>query len=269
MTPLLALSSMTVPDSPLEARIIAAAAAGFDGIGLRPTDRRRAHESGLSDDDLRAMLSDAGLSVVELDVISGWGADGDRLAGARAHEQRLFDLADALGGRTLTVVGDVAGPPDRVAEVFAALCDRAADHGLTVGLEYLPWTNVADLASALRIIRDAGRANAGVVIDSWHHFHGDPDADLTAVPPELVAGVQVDDSPPLREDVPLVEQTMDRVMPGEGTFDLVGFLTDLHHVLTTVPLNVEVISPRLAEVPVSRAVDTAARATRDVLAEVP
>ena len=78
-----------------------------------------------------------------------------------------------------------------------------------------------------------------------------------------------DKCPPLREDVPLVEQTMDRVMPGEGTFDLVGFLTDLHHVLTTVPLNVEVISPRLAEVPVSRAVDTAARATRDVLAEVP
>lgn len=268
MPPLLALSSMTVPDVALEARIVAAAAAGFDGIGLRAVDRRRAHESGFSDADLRSMLATAGLSVVELDVVNGWGAEGDRLARARRHEGRLLEVAEALGGRTLTAVGDVVGPRDRVAEVFAGLCDRAAEHGLAVGLEYLPWTNVGDLAAALRIVRDAGRPNAGVVIDSWHHFHGDPTADLAAVAADEVVGVQVDDSGPLRDGVALEEQTIDRLLPGEGTFDLVGFLTDLRHVLTAAPLSVEVISPRLSGVPPSRAIGAVAATTRSVLAQV-
>ena len=52
MSPELALSVMTVPDAPFEARVTAAAAAGFDGIGLRPGDRTRAHEAGLSDADM-------------------------------------------------------------------------------------------------------------------------------------------------------------------------------------------------------------------------
>ena len=36
MSPELALSVMTVPDAPFEARVTAAAAAGFDGIGSEP-----------------------------------------------------------------------------------------------------------------------------------------------------------------------------------------------------------------------------------------
>ena len=267
MSPELALSVMTVPDAPFEARVTAAAAAGFDGIGLRPGDRTRAHEAGLSDADLQAMLRQGGLEVVEIDVISGWGATGEPLASAQRHEQRVFELADALGGRHVTVVGDVEGSPDRVASTFAGLCDRAAEHGLAVGLEYLPWTTVPDLPSARRIVEDAGRPNGGGVIDSWHHFRGGDDLGLLEdVPAELVAAVQVDDAGPRQDDIPLEEETMERELPGDGTFDLSGFLGALRHVLVDTPLCVEVISPRLGLMPTTKAVAMAAAATRSVLA---
>ena len=264
--PEMVLSVMTVPDAPFEARVVAAAAAGFDGIGLRPGDRTRAHQAGLSDADLQAMLRDGGLDVVEIDVISGWGGTGEQQASARRHEQRVFELADALGGRHVTVVGDVEVSRDRVASTFADLCDRAAAHDLGVGLEYLPWTTVPDLPTALRIVEDAGRPNGRVVIDSWHHFRGADDIhQLEDVPAELVAAVQIDDAGPRQDDVPLVEETMDRQLPGDGTFDLRSFLRALRHVLATTPLCVEVISPRLAVMPPTKAVALAAAATRSVL----
>ena len=43
-----------------------------------------------------------------------------------------YEMADRWGCRYVQVIGDASGPLDRAAEGFAALCDRAADHGLYV-----------------------------------------------------------------------------------------------------------------------------------------
>lgn len=265
--PRLALSAMTVPGATFAQRVEAAAAADLDGVGLRPGDRRRAHADGLTDADLRALLHAHGIEVVEIDVVSGWGGEGAVAERARAHEDRIHALADAVGGRSMTVVGDVVGPPARVAEAFAGLCDRAAAHGLDVGLEYLPWTTVPDLASALRIVQDAGRANGKVVVDSWHHFRGDGDTEaLARLDRSLVAAVQIDDAGPRDEARTLEEETFDRLLPGQGTFDLTGFLRALGPALQVAPLCVEVISPRMDALPVAEAVALAGDATRAVMA---
>ncbi|MFV0463914.1 MAG: sugar phosphate isomerase/epimerase family protein, partial [Nostocoides sp.] len=155
------LSVMTHPGAPLLDRAEAAAAAGFSGIGLRPGDLDRARRTGISDDHLRRRLDDLGISVVEIDVLVGWGLDEEARSKARGHEERIYELADTLGAHHLTVTGDLIDGIDAGAERFAAVCDRAAEHGLIVALEFLPWTEVADAATAGRIIDVAGRANGG------------------------------------------------------------------------------------------------------------
>lgn len=265
-TPLV-LSVMTSPAADFVARVEAAAAAGYGGIGLRTGDRRRAHADGLTDPDLRAVLDANGIEVVELEGLHKWGMAGDAGAGARRHEDRLYELADALGGRHVTATGDLDLPHDQVVARFAAVCDRAAEHGLTIALEFLPWTEVADAAAAGRIVREADRPNGGVLVDTWHHFRGAADATLlTALPAKRIVAVQFDDAD---EQVvgTLLEDTLHRRrLPGRGDFDLVGFLRLLADHGVRAPLCVEVIEDELSELDVTVAATRTADATRAVLA---
>ena len=64
-----------------------------------------------------------------------------------------------------------------VVVAFARLCERAAAAGLRVDLEFLPWTIVPDLRTALQIAREADQANAGVMLDCWHFYRGGSDVD--------------------------------------------------------------------------------------------
>lgn len=262
----LVFSVMTHPGADVVERVEAAAAAGYTGIGLRTGDRRRAHEAGLTDADLRAVLAANGVAVVEIEGLHRWGCGGEPGEAARAHEDRLYELADALGGHHVTATGDLDLPHDQVVERFAALCDRAAEHGLAIALEFLPWNEVPDAAVAGRIVREAGRSNGGVLVDTWHHFRGAADDDLLrALPPEHVVAVQFDDADAQVVGTLLEDTLSRRRLPGEGSFDLVGFLRLLADHGVHAPLCVEVINDELAAQPIDVVARRTADATRAVL----
>ena len=263
----LVLCVMTSPEAEFEDRVAAAAAAGYGGIGLRPRHRERAHATGLSDAGMRAVLADHGVQVLEIEVLSGWGSDEEGQRRAREHEDQIYQLVDAVGGRHLTVTGaGLVGPIERAAERFAGVCDRAAEHGLRVALEFLPWTEVPDADHARAIVELAARPNGGIMVDSWHHYRGAAsDAQLRAIPPELVVAIQFDDGR-LEGEGTLLEQTYERLMPGAGEFDLVRFVQVLAGSGVHGPLCVEVISARTRELPAADVAAEAADATRAVLA---
>lgn len=264
----LVLSVMTHPDADFVDRVSAAATAGYTGIGLRPGDRRRAREAGLSDEDMRAVLASHGVEVVEIEGLHRWGCGGDEGRAARLHEERLYELADALGGRHVTVTGDLDLPHDQVVERFAALCDRAAEHGLRVALEFLPWNEVPDAGVAWAIVREAARPNGGVLVDTWHHFRGAMDDSLLlSVPPERIVAIQFDDADAQVVGTLLEDTLARRRLPGQGDFDLVGFLRLLDGHGVSAPLCVEVINEDLWSRPVAETARLTAEATRRVLAE--
>lgn len=264
----LVFSVMTHPAAGFVERVEAAALAGYAGIGLRTGDRRRAHEAGLTDADLRAVLAANGVAVVEIEGLHRWGCGGQDGEAARAHEDRLYELVDALGGRHVTVTGDLDLPHDEVVERFAALCDRAAEHDLAIALEFLPWTEVPDAAAAGRIVQQAGRPNGGVLVDTWHHFRGAADDDLLrALQPEHVLAVQFDDAAATVVGTLLEDTLSRRRLPGEGDFDLVRFLRLLADHGVRAPLCVEVINDELAAQPVEVVAQRTAEATRAVLGQ--
>jgi len=239
-------------------RVAAAEAGGFSGISLWGRDFQVARDEGLGDEDIRLLLADHGLSVGELDPAWWWlpGASDIHIPPAHDPEQifrysepELFAVAGAVGARSLNAV-DVFGGSwslDQAAAAFAGLCDRAAEHGLLVHLEFLPWSRIPDLATAWQVVDAADRPNGGLMLDAWHYFRSDPDgALLRSIPGSSILGIQLCDAPETPEADPLHATLHERLLPGDGEFPLSTLLADLGETGTAAPVGVEVFSDILS-----------------------
>jgi sugar phosphate isomerase/epimerase len=261
-------------------RLEAASGAGYRAVSLWGRDYQAARDEGYSDADLVALLDDHGLVVAELDPVWWWtpGAESfsippelDPIDVFRFGESELFRIGQVLGARSINaadVIGGDWGVADAAAS-FAALCDRAAEHGLFVHLEWLAWSRIPDLATALEVVTLADRPNGGLNVDMWHCARTGTSADdLRAIPGDRVLALQVDDGPAEPEEN-LIEATLhERLLPGEGDFDLLGYLKSLRAIGASAPVGVEIFSDVLHASGPTEAAARAARATRALLSEV-
>jgi sugar phosphate isomerase/epimerase len=259
-------------------RVDAASAAGFAGISLWGRDYQAARREGHSDADVRARLADHGLAVAELDPAWWWTPvtfDAPSLASIDDMEvfcngeAELFAIADAVGARSINAVDVLGGrwSIDDAAEALAGFCDRAAEHGLLVHVEFLPWSRIADVATAWEVVRLAGRANAGIAVDAWHWFRGpSDDAALRSVPGAKIMAVQLGDAPADSEPDPMTASLHERLLPGDGDVDLVNLVAALREAGAVAPIGVEVFSDALHALGPHEAARRAGDAVRRILA---
>jgi sugar phosphate isomerase/epimerase len=262
------LSASTIEKSPWLERIDAAAAGGYAGIGLRPTHYKAARAEGYSDDDLRTMLSDRGLELIEIGFVADWWETGEAAARSQAYEETLYRLKDTVGGRHLMLIsGPLTDPIDALAERFAGVCDRAGEHGLRVALESLPWTDTHDVGTAWQIAQLSGRQGGGVCLDIWHHRRGPGTDDMIRqIPADRVVTVQLSDGEHTVVDGDLDDTFRRRRLAGAGEFDVVGFIRMIEGMGVTAPVGVEVLSDEMRALPVADFTRRAAEATRSALA---
>ena len=269
----LVLCPGTLPRATFRERAAAARAGGFAGIGLWLPQRRRAHDEGLSDADLRAILADHGLVVADVEAITDFGPcfRGGAAAAREATELEglAYAVADALGATTVTVV-EGPGPAMEIApaaEAFALFCERAAAHGLDIAIECWPGSSI-NLARGAAIVAAADCANGGLLLDTWH-VHHDPQAAavLDGVAGSRVKSVQVSDvrGGPLGDY--LVATMHDRELPLDGVADLVAWVRRLDAIGSRAPLGVEVLSDALHALPPVEAARRAGDAMRALLAQ--
>jgi sugar phosphate isomerase/epimerase len=268
----LVLCPGTPPNTTFRARVAAAAAAGFSGIGLWLPHRQRAHAEGLSDADLRAILTDHALVVTDVEAITDFGPCFRGGAAAAREptvlEQVAYEVATAVGATTITVV-EGAGPPMPVgpaSEAFALLCDRAAAYGLDVAIEF--WAHSAvDARRAAAIVAAAGRRNGGLLLDTWHAHHEPHTAEIPRDTSEgSVKSVQASDVGSEVSAADYVAATMHaRRLPGDGVSNLVGWVRLLDAIGARAPFGVEVLSDALHALPPKEAAERAGMAMRAVL----
>jgi sugar phosphate isomerase/epimerase len=277
----LVLCSGTLPrDTPFATRLAAASTAGFSAVSLWGRDYRAARDEGWSDADMRSMLDDHGLVVAELDPAWWWlpGAadvhvppEVDPMDVFRFGETEIFAIADAVGARSLNAVDVFGGSwdTDAAAEAFAGLCARAAEHGLLVHLEWLAWSKIPDLRTAVEIAQLAQAPNGGVNVDAWHFARSGADVGrLRTVPGVMVLAVQLDDGPAVAEENLMHATLHDRVLPGDGDFDLRGMVGALRQIGSAAPVGVEVFSDELHALGPAEAARRAAESTRRLLVTV-
>ncbi len=249
----LIVTASSLGHPPFGELVEAAAAGGFAGLSIWPRESFfRARESGVSIPEMRTLLADHGLVVNDVDAMLGWLGPGDPGDGQRGgpSEAELFEAGEALGARYLNVVYLSQEPINigEAADDFAGLCDRAAQHGLSCTLEFVPFMPVCDAATAWQIVQQADRPEAGILVDSWHCFRGTTtDADLRKIPGERILAVQVNDAPEQASENLVHETLHQRLPPGEGAIDLAGLLRTLDEIRCPAPLCVEVFSDALVQ----------------------
>ena len=249
-------------------RVHAAAGAGYAAIGLYLGAWATLRDDPAALDRVDEALEATGLVVANIETLRGWTGPAASEALA-AQEALAYEMAAHWDCRYVQVIGDAEGPLDDAAHGFGALCDRAADHGLLVGLEWVPsMTNIGDCATAVRIVTDADRSNGGFCVDSWHFTRSTNNLDdLRNLPGEKVFATQWNDGTiaPQHPDY-LQDCLTNRVPPGEGEFSLVEIVRILDAIGSVAPIGVEVCSAELWSAPADHAARVSADAMRRVLA---
>ena len=252
----------------------AAASAGFRTISVWPTLFDAALESGLSEQDLRNILADNQLSITELDPMCSWlpidPADAGLASTFAAYSaDDFFRIADTLGATTLNVVQATDDPftKQEITDHLATLCERARTHDLTVTIEFLPWSPIGNLQTALDLVSATGQSNCGVNIDTWHHFRsGGTIEQLTNLDSTLIGAMQFNDVGAEPWDDIYEETAVARLLPGQGSSDSVAVIKALWQSGVRVPLSVEVFNMELMGLPANKAAGRIGDAMRAVLA---
>ncbi|MGY1661768.1 bifunctional sugar phosphate isomerase/epimerase/4-hydroxyphenylpyruvate dioxygenase family protein [Geodermatophilus sp. SYSU D00705] len=229
----------------LEDKLAAAATAGFDGIEVFEPDLVA---SPWSPAELAARCADLGLSI---DLYQPFrdldSTDPARFTRNLRRAECKFDVMAALGVGTVLVCSSVApdavDDADLLAEQLATAAARAGERGLRIAYEALAWgTHVSTWERSWDAVRRADSPALGLCLDSFHVLSrgGDP-AGFAQVPGEKLFFLQLADAPALRMDV-LQWSRHHRLFPGQGAFDLPGFLGAVLAAGYTGPLSLEVFN---------------------------
>lgn len=152
--------------------------------------------------------------------------------------ERAVEIATELEARSITVLETTGEAPDpaAAADHFAQVCELAAPAGVDVDIEPFAWSGLATLSATAEIVRRAGCANGGIMLDVWHLVRGPDRGRLDPEHLDLVHGLQLSDPAPGTERRPVTlrgECMSDRRLPGAWSAEIV-------QVLPGVPLELEV-----------------------------
>ncbi|MBF0011108.1 sugar phosphate isomerase/epimerase [Enterococcus casseliflavus] len=246
----LTISSYTLgTEINFEDRVKIAKEAGYDGIGLRAETYMLAVKQGYSDERMLEILAEHDMKVTEVEYITLWADPNKTMETPETllqqfKEQTIYHMAQLFGVGHINCGLMEKYPAEVHIQAFKELCTRAKE--LVIGLEFMPYSGVPDLASAWNIVKEADCDNGMLILDTWHWARANMTAaDLEGVPAEKVVSIQICDVLERRyPDTILRDESMhDRLCPGTGWGDTEGFLRALKaHGIKPRVVGTEVIS---------------------------
>ncbi len=250
----LALNGATTMRADLATDVRAAAAAGFDCLEIWAAKLRKFLAHG-STAELKSLLDAHGLapySINSIESITFRDAAGH--ARLRAECEELCRTASALGCPYVVVVPsrlpEGKGWDDTVEEsvrVLNELGQIAERHGVSLAFEFLgqPRCSVQTLDQAAGIVNRLGRANVGLVLDSFHFYAGGSRLEsIDALDPQKLFIFHINDA----EDLPREElEDRHRLLPGLGILPLKEIVAALARIGYDRVASVEIFRPEYWE----------------------
>jgi 2-keto-myo-inositol isomerase len=260
----LCISQATILNNGYESDAEIVGRGGWHGVELWLT-KLEGYLEGHTAAEARAVFTDRG---VELAAAAGQGGllvsrGAERVAHWGLYRRRL-DLLASLGVPVLVVAADHGArgtieEMGRAGESLAEAAELAGRFGVRLALEFQKDSPVcACLETALALVAQAGSENAGVCLDVFHYYTGPSKyEDLGAVTSGNLAWVQLSDlSGTLRE----FAGDGDRILPGDGDFQLVPLLDEVARRGYDGYVSLEVLNPHLWQVAADRVVGLAQQA---------
>lgn len=135
--------------------------------------------------------------------------------------QADLDLFVELGTERINTV---SMDPDfnRTCDQFSIMAELATERGLRITTELAPSLTIGDLPTALAALRQIGRPDFRLLIDTMHLVRsGSTPADVATLDPELIDYIQICDAPRQPRFESYHEESMfERMVPGEGGLGL-------------------------------------------------
>lgn len=220
----------------------------------------------------RAIFSESGVEPVCFGLPVEWRKDAETFKEGLQALPQLARAAQAIGcTRTATWL-----PPSinefpaaysvRMAERFREIARVLADFDVRLGLEWVgPATArtaryewIHTLHQLLDFEAEIGAPNLGLLVDSFHWFCMEGTVeDLERLTNEQIVHVHINDAP---NKPPAEQMDFQRLLPGEGIIDLVGFLRALKKVGYDGGIAIEVFHQELQQMPPEEATARAKQA---------
>jgi len=229
-------------------RVQASSKAGFKGIGIWHTDLEHILQYRTLQ-EMKRILDDNDIKHVELEFITDWFLDGARKAESDSRRKRLFEASEILHAKHVKV-GDFYNstcPMPHIIESFAALCAEAEKYGATIGFEIMGCAMIDNIKDAVTMVETAGANNGGLIIDIYQVANlGMTYEAISSIPLKYLTNVELNDGtlPGSHNHDP-----SNRNFCGEGEYDIKGFINCVINMGYTGPWGVEVISEKLALLP--------------------
>ncbi|HKI19363.1 MAG TPA: sugar phosphate isomerase/epimerase [Isosphaeraceae bacterium] len=221
-------------------------------------------------EEVRALFEQSGVKPVAAASQGGLLlSQGQERAAHWQHYRRRLELLGEMGVATLILAPDFARQPraddyGRAATALGEAAELAHRFGVRLALEFQSSSALCScLETAVALVTESGASNAGVCLDAFHYYTGPSKfEDLAYLTAQNLAWVQVCDlSGTPRE----LAGDRDRILPGEGDFQLGPILDQLGGIGYDGHVSLEVLNPHLWQVSADRVADLGYQALSRVL----
>lgn len=265
-------------------RVAEVARAGFAGMGVFHEDLAFVLANEAEGDTeqeklawMKALFDSHGITEIEVEFLTEWvHADDDpRKQGETENRRLIMAAAKAFGARHIKAGNFGIPVPDKAAlrARFHKLCDEAAEAGTKIAFEILPPDpNSQTLEATLDWMGD--HPAGGLFLDTWHvnNMDGISYADIAALPKGKLIDVELDDGLAFDDEDKAVlarpgmpgflDLTVNcRRIPGEGDYDVVGFINACRSAGFKGPWGNEILSEEFRRLPMEIAYKRVFRAT--------
>jgi sugar phosphate isomerase/epimerase len=267
MTP--CISQVTTLSSPFEVDIPAFARAGWPAVEIWLTKLEKFLESH-SVAEARKILADEGIRAVCAASQGGLLTPIEHEREAHwSHFRRRLEILRELEVGTLVITPDFVTEPrgDAIARALQSLVDAAslaAEHQVRLALEIQSTSKFgASLDTALAFIQQSGAEDVGVCLDLFHYYTGPSKfEDCAYLSRENLAWVQLSDLSGIPREL---AGDSDRILPGDGDFQLEPILDHLARIGYDGFASLEVLNPQFWQIPADRVAYAGYHATCRVL----
>jgi sugar phosphate isomerase/epimerase len=197
-------------------------------------------------------------------------ADGFLVREGADVRDRVGDLG-IMADLGATRINTVSMDPDlnRSIDQFGVLAALAAAAGLETTMELCPVLTVADLPTALAVIKAVGRPDFRLLVDTMHFARAGVGADdIAALDPDVIGYAQISDTTIAAADPDYMREAItERMVPGTGELPLPDMLAALPRDVV-IGIEIPLYSEAKAGVGPHERVGRCVTATRDLLASI-
>ena len=136
-----------------------------------------------------------------------------------------------------------------------------------MAIETMPFSIITTVPMGAEIVSAADHPAAGLLVDAWHVFRaGTPLGELRdSLTREMIFGVERNDVAPAVVGTQFEDTVNNRLLCGQGAFDLDGLVALLRDLEFDGPWGVEILSTSFRALPVREALEIAAKSALAVL----